>query len=278
VRAPAALRAASLATGLCVALPAFAAEETIALSDSLAANADALTVKVGGQGFGKISKYQIGDYAVASSKLASTHIDEKSNFLKTKFERHSITKFSFVMQNASPGSVSVEAVRHAMDASTHEFKITKSVGVGSNELLEQSDSCTATIVVQVDTTETWSLLKRSSTVPELQYEAYLSNGTRKVFLVPVRGAPRGDGAPKKSLFTRMVHGVVPLPIGYEFVENGQAIAALQTFGGMSTKNSQRAWMDRRLDPRSRLLLAAAMTTVLQVESSNTGLEPPDEEE
>jgi serine/threonine protein kinase len=38
------------------------------------------------------------------------------------------------------------------------------------------------------------------------------------------------------------------------------------------------WMRRDLPASLKLMLAAAITTVLQVESSSTGLEPPDEEE
>ena len=70
MRSTRALHAAWLLAGLCIAFPAVAEEETIAISDSLAANADPLPVKVGSQGFGKI-KYQIGDYAVVSGKPSS---------------------------------------------------------------------------------------------------------------------------------------------------------------------------------------------------------------
>jgi hypothetical protein len=66
-------------------------------------------------------------------------------------------------------------------------------------------------------------------------------------------------------------------MGYEFFEDGRSICALQTFGGLSRKNPRRVWMHRGLDARMKLVLAAAMTTVLQIESSRTGLEPPDED-
>jgi hypothetical protein len=75
----AALRIASFVAGLLVGLPAAAAEESIAISDSLAANADELAVKQGGQGFGQIFKWRIGEHAVISSKLHTTNVTTKSN-------------------------------------------------------------------------------------------------------------------------------------------------------------------------------------------------------
>ena len=276
MRSTKALHTAWLLACLCIVVPASAGEKIIAISDSLAANADPQPVKVGNQWFGQITKYQIGEYAVVSSKRRSTEIKTKSNFFQTKFERHSRSKFSFVMHDAGTGSISVEAVRHAMDESTHEITARKSVR--NSEMLQESDSCMATMRVGGDTTETWSLLKWSSTAPERRYEAYLSNGTRTVSLVPVRGASRADSTRKRSFFSRVAAGIMPPPLGYEFVENGRSIGALQTFGGLSRENRMLAWMDRRLDPQLRLVLAAAMTTVLQVESSSTGLEPPGEQE
>ncbi len=44
------------------------AQKDIVISDSLAANSEKLKVKMGSQGFGKIWKFQFGNYAVISSK------------------------------------------------------------------------------------------------------------------------------------------------------------------------------------------------------------------
>ena len=73
--------------GLLVGLPASAAEKSIAISDSLAAHADLWIVKEGGQWFGQINKWSIGEDAVISSKLHSTNVTSKTNLLKTKLER-----------------------------------------------------------------------------------------------------------------------------------------------------------------------------------------------
>ncbi len=249
-----ALRPVLLLAGLLVNLPASAAQEFIVISDSLAANADTLTVKEGSQWWGRISKWRIGDYTVVSSKLKSTRITAKSNLFKTKTVRHSTTQFAFVLGNTTTNFATVNAVRHVMDLSSHEMKLSKSVSLGSEELVQASDSCNAVITVNGDTTETWTLLKSSTSAPERGYEAFLTNGERTILLTPVRA------------------------MGYEFIEGGQAICALQTFGGTARGNWRMVWMHRGLDGRVKLILAAAITTVLQVESSATGLEPPKEDE
>jgi hypothetical protein len=272
----AALRIASFVAGLLVGLPAAAAEESIAISDSLAANADELAVKQGGQGFGQIFKWRIGEHAVISSKLHTTNVTTKSNLLKTKTERHSTTEFAFIMCNPTSDSVSVTAVRRVMDESTSEFKLGKHLGLGENGLLHASDSCTATIVVSGDTAQTWTFLKASISAPQFDWAAYLSDGTRRVLLSAVTANARSDST-HRGFFSQFAAHIIPPAMGYEFFEDGRSICALQTFGGRSRKNPRRVWMHRGLDARMKLVLAAAMTTVLQIETSSTGLEPPDED-
>lgn len=276
VRFRAAWFLAGFLANLLVGLPVSAAEESIAISDSLAANADQWIVKEKGTWFGKISKWSMGDHAVISSKLHATNVSSNTNLLKTKMERHSTTEFEFIMSNATADSVSVKAVRRAMDESTHEFKLGKNVSLGSDELLHASDSCLATIVVIGDTTQ-WTLLKASITAPELDWAAFLTDGTRRVLLSPVTAKARSDST-HRGFFSRMASQLVPPAMGYEFQEDGRSLCALQTFGGTSKKNPRRVWMHRGLDARMKLVLAAAMTTVLQVETSSTGLEPSDEDD
>ena len=273
-----ALRPVLLLAGLLVDLPASAAQEFIVISDSLAANADTLTVKEGSQRWGRISKWRIGDYTVVSSKLKSTRITAKSNLFKTKTVRHSTTQFTFVLGNTTTNFATVNAVRHVMDLSSHEMKLSKSVSLGSEELVQASDSCNAVITVNGDTTETWTLLKSSTSAPERGYEAFLTNGERTILLTPVRSKIHGDDGRHRSFFAGLNPRFIPPAMGYEFIEGGQAICALQTFGGAARGNARMVWMHRGLDARVKLILAAAITTVLQVESSATGLEPPKEDE
>ena len=56
-------------------------------------------------------------------------------------------------------------------------------------------------------------------------------------------------------------------LGYEFIENGQSLGALQYFGGgMLGVNKKVMWMHKALDAKIKLLLAAAMTAVMQLKS------------
>ncbi len=223
-------------------------------------------------------KWRIGDYTVVSSKLKSTRINTNSNLFKTKTVRHSTTQFTFVLRNTTTDSATVRAARHVMDRSSHEMKLSKSVSLGSEELEQASDSCNAVIIVNGDTTDTWTLLKSSTSAPELGYEAFLTNGERTIFLTPVRSRIHGDSGRRRSFFAGLNPHVIPPAMGYEFVEGGRAICGLQTFGGTARGNARLVWMHRGLDARVKLILAAAITTVLQVESSATGLEPPKEDE
>lgn len=52
--------------------------------------------------------------------------------------------------------------------------------------------------------------------------------------------------------------------GYELVEGTQAIGAVQYYGGGAFGLNQNIiWIHQGLDPEMQLMLAAAMTTVLQ---------------
>ncbi len=54
--------------------------------------------------------------------------------------------------------------------------------------------------------------------------------------------------------------------GYEFMEGDQAIGALQYFGGgLWGTNKNIVWIHQELDADMKLLLAAAMTAVLEAQ-------------
>jgi hypothetical protein len=53
-------------------------------------------------------------------------------------------------------------------------------------------------------------------------------------------------------------------MGYEFYENGQALAAAQYHGGgLMGMNKNIVWIRNDLDPNTELILAAAITAILQ---------------
>jgi hypothetical protein len=60
-------------------------------------------------------------------------------------------------------------------------------------------------------------------------------------------------------------------LGYEFIENGQSLCALQYYGGGAFgMNKNIIWIRRNLEARMKLILAAAMTAVLQIKVTAPG--------
>jgi hypothetical protein len=90
-----------------------------------------------------------------------------------------------------------------------------------------------------------------------KYQAVLTNGKRRIVISPASSKTHG----------RL--GVLGSAAGYEFIENGQSLCALQYFGG-KFGNTTLVWMLRSLDARTKLMLAAAMTAVLQMKSMEGG--------
>jgi hypothetical protein len=70
---------------------------------------------------------------------------------------------------------------------------------------------------------------------------------------------------KPSFVSGLTMGFHPPAMGYEFVEEGYSLCAVEYFSsGISSFFKNTVWMDRRADPRMRLVLAAAMTSVLEL--------------
>ena len=266
-----AFRAALFLASLLSAFPAFAAQ-TIPISDSLAANADKLNVKMGNQWFGQIAKWRIGDYAVVSSKLRQTHINTKSNLWKTKTDSTSSTRFSFVMSADPTDSVTVTAEHLFRNKSEHEFHLNKTLALGNEGLIGESDMFTALITMNADTTEKWTLVKGSTIDAngDSAFEAHLNSGEREILIAPVIATRHGGKPHHSSFFSRLISEAIPPALGYEFSENGRSVCAVQTFGGSLKRTGRVVWMRRDLEARDKLVLAAAITAILQMESSGDG--------
>ena len=237
------------------------AQKDIILSDSLNANADKMNVKMGTQWMGKIWKMRFGDYAVVSSKMGWATTSSKSNLFNSRTESKTTQKFSFVMTGASVDSARVNAADNIQVKELNTIEILPHFSVGNNELLKESNNFTAYININNDSTDTWALLINVMSGTEVQghynYNAFMTNGTRKIFLVQVTSNKNGDD--KRN---------IPAA-GYEFMENGIALSALQFYGGgMMGANKNIIWLDRRLDTKTKLLLASAMTAVLQKKMNN----------
>ncbi|MGZ3854217.1 MAG: hypothetical protein ACXVBJ_04585 [Flavisolibacter sp.] len=227
------------------------AQKEIVIDDSLAANATKLNVKMGGQGFGKTWKFHFGDYGVVSSKMGWTTTSSKGNFFNTKTESKSTEKFSFIMTNKRNDSARVNTANNIKAETLQEVELLPNFYFEGNDvLLFESTNFSAYITINSDTTETWSLLMNitSGLKTAGSYKALLTNGEKKIFLSPVY-SDVNQSFPAK---------------GYEFFENEKSVGAVQYLGsGMLGYNKNIVWIDNRLDEKMKLILAAAMTAIMQ---------------
>jgi hypothetical protein len=248
--------------GLLGAVPVSAAQHNIIISDGLAGDADTLRVMKGAQWGGRIAKWRFGDYAVVSSKMGPTTSRGKGNQLRTETESRSTTRsteeFSFVLTNRTTDSARVK-VAHNSTVHTLHKPTSNGWAIASDEVVLDSASGTAVITINGDTTDTWTLRIGVTIGPttEGNHRAVLTNGERTILLSPVSSNTHGRSD---------VRGTAA---GYEFFENGQSLCALQYFGG-TLGNTTIVWMRRSLDATTKLMLAAAMTAVLQMKSPQGG--------
>jgi hypothetical protein len=171
-------------------------------------------------------------------------------------EHRTRQKYSFVMSGGDSTTASVKAVQKAEAADLPDLELGAGFAIDLEAIEGGVDSLVASIQVEGDQGEPWILLlnvKRSmaNTVEETR-TSWLGNGAREILVVPVTSDLPGA---KSS----------PLPArGYQFFEEGRPIAALQYLGaGVLGFNKNVVYLRRDLEPRTRLMLAAAMSTIMQ---------------
>jgi hypothetical protein len=229
------------------------AQKNIVISDSLAANAEKLNVKLGSKGIGKIWKMHFGDYGVVSSKTGWETNSSKGNLFRTRIENKSTVKFSFIFSNKTTDSAWVNAANNIIVKALQDIELFPGFTWGSDELLSESKNFSAFITINRDTSDTWALYMNEDRGSETvaKSEAFLTNGARKITISPVISEKKGNNP------------FMQPPAGYEFFENGQSLSALQYFSGPGMNNDM-VWLNRNLDSRLKLILAATMTAILQL--------------
>jgi len=270
-----AFRSALCLLGLLAAPPATAAPKNIILSDSLLANADKWNVNQGAQWMGKIHKWQFGDYTVVASKQGWTSTATHTNLFKTKTESRSVNKFSFVLSNKTTDSAFVDAAHEITAQSNPGLKLGHGWTAGGDGQTQQADWFMASMALNRDTTDIWELSigetdvtdrEGDSVAGEAAHMATLTSGERRIVLTPVFSR-KFDKRP--SFGAQLSMSIHPPAMGYEFVENGRALCAVEYFAsGLAGSAKNTVWMDRNADPRLRLILAAAMTAVMQLKSAD----------
>ena len=224
-----------------------AAQKTILISDTLAANADKLKVNNPAQWLGRIAGWRFGDYAVATSKQGPVKTTMSQHFFKV--DSSTSVKFSFVLTNRTADSAMANVARNSTVKSLRSLELGNGWSIGSDEVVSESDNLAAFITINRDTSDTWAFVLGVTGNPG--YAGFLTNGARRITVAVAssnRNAMDLSGWPA---------------LGYAFLEDGRSLGAIQ-YTGMQWQPAQFVWLDRNLDARTKLLLAAAMTAVLQV--------------
>jgi hypothetical protein len=233
------------------------AQKNLIISDSLKANAEMLKIKMGGQITGKMPKFKVGEYAVVSGKLGWIHSSSTSNFFNTKSESKSSQKFSFVLASQGSDSAKVDAATNTQLQTHNSVQVSEHFSWGDDELLKQSINFSAYISLSSDTSKVWVLVMQDETGSQTngKSKAFLTDGARRIQIFPVSSDSNGQ------------HSLSPA-LGYEFVEIGKSVSALQySGGGMFPLNHNIIWLHKDIDPQMKLVLAAAMIAILQLKFS-----------
>jgi len=263
--------------GLLAALPALAAPKHILISESLLANADQWAVRRGDRWVG-MNRWGFGDYAIVASKTGWTTGGTDTNLFKTKIISHSENKFSFVMSNKTADSAFVNAAHQVIARSNPGLAVGRGVHVGGTGQTVETDHFIASITIGRDTTDMWKLFVGDTEVSDsggdrddlASHTAILIHRDRRIALVPVFSM---NLAEKPSFGSRLGMQFRPPAMGYEFIEDGRSLCAVEYFSsGISGMYKNTVWMAKSADPRLRLVLAAAMTSVLELKCQ----EPPSE--
>ncbi|MFN4762695.1 hypothetical protein ACKGJN_06175 [Gillisia sp. Q332] len=231
-----------------------AQNKNLEISEALAANSEKLKVKMGAQWFGKIWKFKFGDYAVTDSKNKYGPTTSNSNFFNTKVETKSNQKFSFVLRDKTTETAIVEVAFSIQTKELLAIELFSNFYLGPNLLLKDSQNFTAFISTSDNATDTWVLVLKMDQGSEIEnkQEAFLTNGERLISIIPISS---NDSGRDSRMFPAL---------GYEFTENDQPLGAMQYYGGGALGfNKNIVWLPTHLEPRMKLILAAAMTSLLQ---------------
>jgi hypothetical protein len=241
-------------------LAAFA-QQGIAIDEDLRASAEALPVTMDRQKLFKVGDFRFGDYAIVSSKMGVSHEDDTSVFTNVLTHSDAAERFSFVMKGAGPETATVKAKFSTESGPLKRYEVLPGVSVGAGELSGSIDRLDGEVVVDGGTQAAWRLhlrVKRDvAGVREKAGDSSLSNGVRTVDIVDVASLAVDDapqGIPAR---------------GYQFVEGGKALAALQFYGGghPTSHKGMVVYLRSDLDAETKLTLAAAMTAILQAKDS-----------
>lgn len=237
-----------------------AAAAGIIVDENLLASANVYKVSLGMQKPGRTWNFKFGDYSIVSSKAGTAVTTTTGSLLGLRGEHQTHQEYSFVMKGGDSANAHVKAVQNAEAADIQDLDLGSGFAIDIEAIAGGVDDLVASILIENDQSGPWTLLlnvKRSwaNTVEETSM-SFLGNGERNILVVPVTSDP--PGSKSSALPAR----------GYQFLEEDRPIAALQYLGaGALGFNKNVVYLRRDLDPTTRLMLAAAMSAIMQAKTN-----------
>jgi len=232
-----------------------AQKKNIVISDALIQNAKMMKVRMGPQWMGKMWKIKFGNYSIAKDKLGWKKTTQKSNLLSTKVETQIGYKFNFELNNDTPESAIVNAVYSENINELQSIELFPHFYIGDDIVLKDSLNFTANISLSSNLENTWNLYMKKTSGFGMDFidEGVLTNKERVISIIFVTS--NQDNNDKR---------ILPA-MGYQFTENGNAICAMQYYGGGGLGlNKNIFWIDSTLNQSMKLIVAAAMTSILEM--------------
>lgn len=257
---PRAVRLAATLAGCLAFSAACRSASRIVIDDGLRAGSDVMRARMTVQAPGRIWNFKFGEYAIVKSHLGP----EKTTTRGSGSLEESLTTLSFwfILKGAGPEAVKVEAFQRIGSLDIVDVKVSPDSSVSAEGITGVHNNLVATLAFEGDEGPSWKLVLNAVThgggAGERTPVSCMTDGTRRIVLRPVSNDV--PGAKRHAIPAR----------GYEFAENGIPLGAVQYYGGgMFGINMNYIHLRRDLDPRTRLLLAAAMTLVLQAKSGTS---------
>ncbi len=250
------------------------AQENIIISDNLAAHAELLKVNVEYLPDNNL-KFSIGDYAiVADQEQSGTYSDTKERLLGLRVVTKITKTIAFTISNPSYDTAMVFSEERNRINTYYPNEVLENFFL--DEITGGKFKSFATwITINGDTNTTWTLYipKGKGKGRRFPIDMLLTDGVKYINIASVSSDLYFDYAhPLRSLRKMPA-------MGAEFMDDGKSICAVQFDAGATTgyypedKESLgcKAWMHQQLDAKTKLVLAAAMSTLLLMNNSYLAL-------
>ena len=248
-----------------VVSPAVASsDKTIQIDEDLRVNAEVLKVVLGTSTPAHQVNIKFGEYSVVSSNAREGRQTTTSEFLSPVAHTRIRNYFTFVLKDAASATAKVKAEWNILSEKPGQcLEIDLGIDVDIEYCLGDEepkpglhDLVVAAVQIDGEAASRWTLLldvvRSESGLTERAGMSFLTDGSRQIVIRPVTSA-----GPAKNL--------LDLPArGFEFWEAGQSLGAVQYYaGGALGLNKNVVYLRRDIDPQLKLLLASAMTAIME---------------